>query len=474
MSGITKVTETLEVSLWRGAAQGRYETYLVPRRESQTVLDVVTFVQRHLDPTLSYRFACRVGMCGSCAMTVNGRPRWTCRTHVAKVAPAGRLTIGPLENLPVIKDLATDMQPFFEKWQQAKGAFVPSRTRHDAIERIRPDGKARTFADAAIECINCGVCYAACDTVRWNEAYLGPAALNRAWSLVNDQRDGGKSRATAGGGGLRRLPRLPLASVLPGALPAGTQSDRVHSRSQAPRRAGLPQGRAMTVRLYVWQRLTAALMVPLIVLHVAIIFYATRKGLTAADILSRTRGSLFWGSLYGAFVAAAAIHAGIGVRTVLTEWSAARRARCRPVRGGIRDPAAGARPAGGGGGGAAVTARRRLEHRRSVLWVAALVHRLSGLALAIFLPLHFLALGLAIDGEARLERFLRWSDQLPVKLAEAGLVFLVLVHMLGGVRLLVIENLDWSDGQKQLATIAAGISAVVAFVFLAAYVLRIS
>ena len=110
---------------------------------------------------------------------------------------------------------------------------------------------------------------------------------------------------------------------------------------------------------------------------------------------------------------------------------------------------------------------RRLNHRPSILWIAALVHRLSGLALAIFLPLHFLALGLAINGEARLEGFLRWSDQPVVKLAESGLVFLVMVHMLGGLRLLVIENLDWRDGQKQLATIAAGISAIVAFVFLA-------
>jgi fumarate reductase subunit D len=110
---------------------------------------------------------------------------------------------------------------------------------------------------------------------------------------------------------------------------------------------------------------------------------------------------------------------------------------------------------------------RRLNHRQSILWIAALVHRLSGLALAIFLPLHFLALGLAINGEARLEGFLRWSDQPVVKLAESGVVFLVMVHMLGGLRLLVIENLDWRDGQKQLATIAAGISAIVAFVFLA-------
>jgi fumarate reductase iron-sulfur subunit len=194
----------LAVSLWRGGERGRYESYSVPRRESQTVLDVVTYVQRHIDPTLSYRFACRVGMCGSCAMTVNGRPRWTCRTHVAKVAGNGRLEIGPLENLPIIKDLVTDMRPFFEKWQQAKGVFEPSQTRDDAMARIKPDSRARIAADAAIECINCGICYAACDTVRWNSDYLGPAALNRAWTLVNDERDAGnraRLQAVAASGG---------------------------------------------------------------------------------------------------------------------------------------------------------------------------------------------------------------------------------------------------------------------------------
>jgi fumarate reductase subunit D len=108
----------------------------------------------------------------------------------------------------------------------------------------------------------------------------------------------------------------------------------------------------------------------------------------------------------------------------------------------------------------------RLQHRTGVLWIAALVHRLSGLALAIFLPLHFLTLGLAIDG-ARLETFLRWTDAPLVKLSEAGLVFLLLVHMLGGLRLLLLENLDWHDGQKELATLAAAVSAVLAFIFLA-------
>jgi fumarate reductase iron-sulfur subunit len=191
------MADTIEVSLWRGKADGGYRTYRVPQRANQTVLDVVTWVQRNADPALAYRFACRVGMCGSCAMTVNGRPRWTCRTHTSKVVKDGRLEIGPLANLPVIKDLVCDMQAFIEKWQKAKGAFTPSKGRGDPIARIAPASAPRLAADAAIECINCGVCYAACDTVRWNDAYLGPAALNRAWTLVNDTRDAGNAARLA-------------------------------------------------------------------------------------------------------------------------------------------------------------------------------------------------------------------------------------------------------------------------------------
>jgi fumarate reductase iron-sulfur subunit len=195
---------TLDVWIWRGTDAGHYQAFSVPWRESQTVLDVVTWVQRHIDPTLSYRFACRVGMCGSCAMTVNGAPRWTCRTRTVSVAAHGRLEIGPLANLPVIKDLACDMRPFFDKWQRAKGTFVPTQTRTEEIATIAPASAGRRAADAAIECINCAICYAACDTVRWNADYLGPAALNRAWTLVNDVRDGGnrqRAAALAGEGG---------------------------------------------------------------------------------------------------------------------------------------------------------------------------------------------------------------------------------------------------------------------------------
>jgi succinate dehydrogenase iron-sulfur subunit len=179
----------LQVEVWRGAAEGRLQRYEVPRYPSQTVLDVVTHIQRKLDPTLAYRYACRVGMCGSCAMTVNGAPRWTCRTHVDRVVKNGTLELRPLRNLPVIRDLVTDMRGFFDKWERAKGHFEGAASKRDDFARIEPESPARQAADAGIECIGCAVCYAACDVVSWNPDYLGPAALNRAWTLITDARD---------------------------------------------------------------------------------------------------------------------------------------------------------------------------------------------------------------------------------------------------------------------------------------------
>jgi fumarate reductase iron-sulfur subunit len=187
----------LDVAVWRGAEQGRFVSYDVPLRENQTVLDIVTYIQRHLDPTLSYRFSCRVGMCGSCAMTVNGVPRWTCRTHVGRVATNSRLEIAPLCNMKVIKDLSVDMSGFFDKWARAGGAFASQKTHSKDFAVVRPDSRARRQADAGIECIGCGVCYAACDLVSWNADYLGPAALNRVWTLVNDVRDGARAQRLA-------------------------------------------------------------------------------------------------------------------------------------------------------------------------------------------------------------------------------------------------------------------------------------
>ena len=106
-------------------------------------------------------------------------------------------------------------------------------------------------------------------------------------------------------------------------------------------------------------------------------------------------------------------------------------------------------------------------HRTNPLWLAFIIHRLSGLALAIFLPFHFLALGLALDGNARLDGFLRWTEQPLVKLSEAVLVGLLAVHMLGGLRLLALENLGWFRGQRWWAALAVIGAIIAAFAFLA-------
>jgi len=198
--------EIISVTVQRGGPEApQYpQVFEVPAFESQTVLDVVSWIQQNADPTLTYRFACRVGMCGSCAMMVNGVPRWTCRTHVNKVLKGGKIEIGPLRNLPVIKDLAADMDPFFDKWVAAEGRHHPTLSRDDAIAEIDPEQPARVEASLGIECINCSICYSACDTVAGDSDYLGPAALQRAWTLYNDGKDADKDAildAVSGKGG---------------------------------------------------------------------------------------------------------------------------------------------------------------------------------------------------------------------------------------------------------------------------------
>lgn len=194
----------LEVKIWHGQDDGEFRDYQIALRDNQTVLDVVSEIQRHQAPDLAYRFACRVGVCGSCAMMVNGKPRWTCRTHVSKVVGDGVLKIEPLRNLPKIRDLVCDLAPFIDTWQKAGAPFKGTLTRHDPPQTVDPESVTRKAADAALQCINCAVCYSACDVVNWNPEYIGPAGLNRGWTLLNDvrhaDRDGVLDKAFASGG----------------------------------------------------------------------------------------------------------------------------------------------------------------------------------------------------------------------------------------------------------------------------------
>ncbi len=178
----------LNVEIWRSGAADSFVNYQVPRLNKQTILDIVTYIQRQLDNSLSYRYSCRVGMCGTCAMTVNGIPRWTCRTQAAIFDSDTSIRIEPLKNFPVVKDLVVDMEPFFNKLNSVGGAFRSTDAHSANFAKIRPDDSHRQTASQAIECIGCGVCHAACDVVKWSPDYLGPAALNRIWTLYNDER----------------------------------------------------------------------------------------------------------------------------------------------------------------------------------------------------------------------------------------------------------------------------------------------
>lgn len=166
-----------------------FDTFKVPHEKAKSVLDVVNYIQNHLDPSLAFRYSCRAGMCGSCSMRINSKNRWACRTSVEKLA-GNELTIEPLPHYPIIKDLAVDMRPFFERYRRIRAEFVPKVSNRQGFAKISPHSKERSAIDPQIECITCGCCYGECTMVETNRHYLGPAALNRAFTLIVDSRDG--------------------------------------------------------------------------------------------------------------------------------------------------------------------------------------------------------------------------------------------------------------------------------------------
>jgi fumarate reductase iron-sulfur subunit len=182
-------SRTLRVFRWSpGEAEGS-QSYGVDAGEETTVLDALVEIQRTQDPTLAFRYACRVGMCGSCAMVVDGRERWACRTRLRDL-PGGDVTVRPLYHFPLLRDLVVDMTPFTEKLRAVDATFRP-RAEAEPYAVVSRDSAERREIDPAIECIGCGMCVSACTLVAHNERFPGPAALNRAFTLQRDGRDAG-------------------------------------------------------------------------------------------------------------------------------------------------------------------------------------------------------------------------------------------------------------------------------------------
>ena len=181
---------TLRVFRWTPGGADRLAEYRVAAATDTTVLDALVEVQRAQDPTLAFRYACRVGMCGSCAMVVNGRERWACRTRLGSLGP-GPVTVRPLYHFPLLRDLVVDMTPFAARLRDVGAALTP-RENADPYARVSGRSAERREIDLAIECIGCGMCVSACSMVGHNERFPGPAALNRALTLELDHRDGGR------------------------------------------------------------------------------------------------------------------------------------------------------------------------------------------------------------------------------------------------------------------------------------------
>lgn len=156
-------------------------------RPRMTILDALVTLQHEQDPTIGFRYSCRVGMCGTCALRVNGRARWACRTRLDQLDP--KITLEPLPHFPVIRDLVVDMAPFFAKMKKARGWIESTTTAAFAPTTLAPESHERKSIEPFIECITCGICYASCSLVGHDPLYLGPAALNRAWTLICDSRD---------------------------------------------------------------------------------------------------------------------------------------------------------------------------------------------------------------------------------------------------------------------------------------------
>jgi succinate dehydrogenase / fumarate reductase iron-sulfur subunit len=170
---------------------GHYDTYsLAIRNENATtILDVLLRLQREQDPGLAFRYACRVNMCGSCGMVINGKEGLACKTNVSHVPSGKDITIRPLNHFPIIKDLVVDMSPFFQKYEESIPYF---QAREDCAEPavIRPDSRERQDIGMATDCIACGCCVSSCTMCHYHQGYTGPAALNRAFTLLADVRDG--------------------------------------------------------------------------------------------------------------------------------------------------------------------------------------------------------------------------------------------------------------------------------------------
>ena len=189
---MSETTIRLEVFRYRPDNGGpSFQSYDVPYHDDWVVLDALNYVKNYLDGSLSFRWSCRMGVCGSCGMQVNGEPSLTCAAFLRDHMP-GPVRVEPLTNFPVERDLVVDMNGFMEKLDHVKPYLVRDDDADDlSAEYLQTPTQLDRYKQFSM-CINCMLCYAACPVIGRVDDFIGPAALALAQRYNLDSRDQGK------------------------------------------------------------------------------------------------------------------------------------------------------------------------------------------------------------------------------------------------------------------------------------------
>ncbi len=175
-----------------------FESYEVPVKREWVVLDALNHIKDNIDGSLTYRWSCRMGICGSCGMMVNGEPKLTCATFLSSYARNGnKIRVEPLRYFPVIRDLVTEIGGFMQKLKKAKPWLM--RATNDQLSEgtyLQTPEQLDRYKQFSM-CINCTLCYAACPVTGLDPTFIGPAALALAQRYNMDSRDQGAGERTA-------------------------------------------------------------------------------------------------------------------------------------------------------------------------------------------------------------------------------------------------------------------------------------
>ncbi len=186
-------TITLEVTRYSPEqdAEPRFQQFEVPLRKDWVVLDALNYIKDKVDGTLTFRWSCRMGICGSCGMMVNGEPKLTCATFLSNYASVGRIRVQPLRYFPVVRDLVVDIGDFLSKLQSVKPWLIrQEQTPTTQGEYLQTPEQLDCYKQFSM-CINCMLCYAACPVYGLDPVFIGPAAIALAQRYNMDSRDEG-------------------------------------------------------------------------------------------------------------------------------------------------------------------------------------------------------------------------------------------------------------------------------------------